>query len=169
MAELKPQAKGYPIKLVRDRTAEIVNPSGVPGSLWYGPTTGDRGPALRRKLGEEITEYLEELGMDELLDAVAVVEGLANYHGVTMRDLSRIVYEKSYAPRPIGTAFEEYVRFPGVENLADVLGACLTEGERDYSLEGLVEAATKDPRGGFLTGQMMYGCHPEFDEREITT
>lgn len=38
MPELEPAPEGYPIKLVRDRTAQIVNPSGKPGDLWYRTT-----------------------------------------------------------------------------------------------------------------------------------
>lgn len=117
MSELTPAPSGYPIKVVRDNTAKIINASGEPGDLFYGPLPegADRGLWLRRKLSEEITEYLLEPGVDELSDALAVIEALADLHG--------------------------------------------------YSIEALVKMMHSDKRGGFLTAQMMYGRHEEFDSR----
>jgi predicted house-cleaning noncanonical NTP pyrophosphatase (MazG superfamily) len=113
MSEPTPAPKGYPIKLVRDRTAEIINSTGEPGALFYGDAPETAAP-LRRKLAEEVAEYLEDRGVDELADVLAVVEGLAyRQHGLTLAELARQMHS--------------------------------------------------DPRGGFLTGQMMYGHHPEFD------
>jgi predicted house-cleaning noncanonical NTP pyrophosphatase (MazG superfamily) len=114
VSELTPAPEGYPIKLVRDRTAKVINGSGKPGELFYGTLPEDVGPWLRRKLMEGATEYLIDPGVDELADVLAVVEGLAARHGLT--------------------------------------------------LDSLYEIATSDKRGGFLTGQMMYGRHPEFDD-----
>jgi len=88
---LTPTPKGYPIKLVRDRTAEIVNPSGEPGDLWYErlevADSETRIRLLRLKLAEEVGEYLIDGGLDELADVLAVVEALAVGHGSTLRDL----------------------------------------------------------------------------------
>lgn len=87
MSELTPAPRGYPIKLVRDDTAGIVNPTGEPGDLWYGPCE-DAAPWLRQKLGEEVTEYLLDPDVPELTDVLAVVEGLAKTHGLTLDDLA---------------------------------------------------------------------------------
>jgi predicted house-cleaning noncanonical NTP pyrophosphatase (MazG superfamily) len=81
MSELTPAPKGYPIKLVRDRTAEILNGSGQPGALWYEAGAEDRLRWLRLKLGEELAEYLVDGGLDELADVLAVVAALATEHG----------------------------------------------------------------------------------------
>lgn len=91
MSRLTPAPTGYPIKLVRDRTPEVVNASGVPGALFYAPegtTLGVRAPWLRRKLIEEAGEYIEAREVDELADVLAVVEGLATIHGLTLAELT---------------------------------------------------------------------------------
>jgi len=90
MAELTPAPKGYPIKLVRDRTAGIVNPSGEPGTLFYGPAHGDLLRLLRLKLAEEVGEYLVDGGADELTDVLAVIAALAIQHGTTLTALAEI-------------------------------------------------------------------------------
>lgn len=86
---LTPAPAGYPIKLVRDRTAEIINASGEPGDLFYGPLANgeDSGVWLRRKLAEEISEYIIDPGLDELADALAVIEALAVEHGADFSTL----------------------------------------------------------------------------------
>jgi predicted house-cleaning noncanonical NTP pyrophosphatase (MazG superfamily) len=114
VTDLRPAPKGYPIKLVRDATEGIINSSGKPGELFYDelPDT-DRAAWLRKKLLEEVGEYLVEPGLDELADVLAVVEALTVEHD---------------------SAFDE-----------------------------LCERMWADPRGGFLTGRMMRGYHPEFD------
>lgn len=78
-------ADGYPIKLVRDMTPNVINASGEPGELFYArlPLTQDRVMWLQRKLGEEVTEYLLDGGFNELLDVVAVVQALVESHGRT--------------------------------------------------------------------------------------
>lgn len=84
---LAPAPEGYPIKLVRDHTAAILNGSGEPGALWYAPAKGDRARLLRLKLSEELGEYLVDGGWGELRDLLAVVEALAGEHGATLDDL----------------------------------------------------------------------------------
>jgi predicted house-cleaning noncanonical NTP pyrophosphatase (MazG superfamily) len=84
---LTPAPAGYPIKLVRDRTPEILNGTGEPGALFYGPATGDRSRLLRLKLAEEVGEYLVDGGFGELRDVLAVVEALAAEHGSTLATL----------------------------------------------------------------------------------
>lgn len=89
-----PAPGGYPIKIVRDDTPEIVNASGEPGDLWYGPLDGisleERGPWLRRKLIEEAVEYTEGRSSEELADVLSVIEGLALLHGLTLAELAEI-------------------------------------------------------------------------------
>lgn len=115
MTVLRPAPDGYPIKLVRDQTEVIVNPSGVPGELWYGdaPPDADVARLLRLKLAEEVGEYLVDANLKELLDVLAVVEAL-----------------------------------------------CITH---DAALEGAIALMRGDPRGGFLSGRVMYGRHAEYD------
>lgn len=116
MTVLRPAPNGYPIKLVRDRTHEIINATGKPGDLFYAPTIKDLDRWLRQKLLEEVGEYIVAPSVSELADVLAVVEGLAKVHGLTLSELRKKM--------------------------------------------------DSDPRGGFLTGQMMYGRHPEFDQRD---
>lgn len=89
---LTPAPKGYPIKLVRDRTAEIVNASGEPGDLWYEKLevadSETRIRLLRLKLAEEVGEFLIDGGIDELSDVLAVVEALAVGYGLSLDDLA---------------------------------------------------------------------------------
>lgn len=85
MAELTPAPRGYPIKIVRDLTPEILNSSGEPGDLWYGPTLPeDRLEFLQKKLGEEVAEYLIASRPSELADVYAVVLALGVEHGVNL-------------------------------------------------------------------------------------
>jgi predicted house-cleaning noncanonical NTP pyrophosphatase (MazG superfamily) len=89
---LEPAPTGYPIKLVRDNTAAVVNGSGEPGELWYGPGTPlDHWRYLKLKLAEEVGEYLVDGGLDELSDVLAVIEGLAHVrYGMTLTELQEV-------------------------------------------------------------------------------
>jgi predicted house-cleaning noncanonical NTP pyrophosphatase (MazG superfamily) len=114
VSDLTPAPRGYPIKLVRDRTPQIINATGKPGALFYDHIEpAQRARWLRRKLIEEAVEYMDSCEVDELADVLAVVEGLAATHELTLADL--------------------------------------------------IARKNADPRGGFLTGVMMRGHHPEFD------
>lgn len=86
---LRPAPAGYPIKLVRDNTPQILNGSGEPGDLWYGAATGDRTRWLRLKLAEEVGEYLVDGGFGELRDVLAVVAALAQEHGSDLAGLAQ--------------------------------------------------------------------------------
>lgn len=68
---LHPAPAGYPIKLVRDLTPEILNSTGDPGDLWYGPIPEGTEPKrwLKLKLVEEAGEYLEGLFADPVIAA----------------------------------------------------------------------------------------------------
>jgi predicted house-cleaning noncanonical NTP pyrophosphatase (MazG superfamily) len=96
VSELRPAPNGHPIKLVRDRTPTIVNPSREPGKLFYADFDGDVLPWLKKKLGEEVAEYLVDGGASELLDVLAVLDGLALQHGTT---LSAMIDELRAEPR----------------------------------------------------------------------
>jgi predicted house-cleaning noncanonical NTP pyrophosphatase (MazG superfamily) len=88
MSHLTPKPAGHPIKLVRDRTPQVINASGVPGTLFYESIPVDeRLPWLQRKLGEELTEYLVDPGPEELCDVYAVVRALGYLHGLKLADL----------------------------------------------------------------------------------
>lgn len=95
MSPVTPAPDGYPIKLVRDHTADIVNPSGEPGQLFYRPLPEgtDIGPWLRNKLDEEVREYQQDRGLEELTQVLSVVEALAEYHGVTLPYLLGMSHE----------------------------------------------------------------------------
>jgi predicted house-cleaning noncanonical NTP pyrophosphatase (MazG superfamily) len=112
MGELIPAPNGYPIKLVRDRTTDII---GDEGRLFYDNVSLVAAlPWLRKKLVEEVAEYIVEETPSELADVLAVVYAIAELrHGLRVDELHQMF--------------------------------------RD------------DPRGGFLTGRMMRGHHPEFD------
>lgn len=87
MTDLVPKPNGHPIKLVRDRTPDVVNSSGEPGSLFYRKYDGLHGTYakwLRQKLIEECAEYVVEGTLGELCDVLAVVDGLALLHGTNL-------------------------------------------------------------------------------------
>lgn len=109
MSPLKPAPKGYPIKVVRDRTAAIVNPSGEPGDLFYGPLpAGDsRRQWLARKLGEETLEYIQDPGVDELVQVLQAVQALAGEHDLTFAELEQL------AVRDIRGGFQDCVMMYG--------------------------------------------------------
>lgn len=90
---LQPRPDGYPIKLVRDRTPQIINSSGEPGELFYRPLTPDEDRAkwLRKKLVEEVGEYLIDGGPTELRDVFIVLLELAHEHALDLDRLLELV------------------------------------------------------------------------------
>lgn len=86
-------ADGYPIKLVRDRTANVDTSEG----LRYRPVR-DRDEHVRRlraKLVEEVGEYLIDPSLDEAVDIVAAVEALVSVDlECRLTDLMRTCEEK---------------------------------------------------------------------------
>lgn len=85
-----PAPDGYPIKLVRDGTPQILNASGEPGDLFYstdGRASAERWRWLKLKLSEEVGEYLVDGGSDELVDVIAVIDALASAHGCSLAEL----------------------------------------------------------------------------------
>lgn len=78
--DLKPAPRGYPIKLVRDKTPDVINKTGKPGELFYAELGFVDVDMLCKKLMEETAEYIITRGDDELLDIMAVIEALAIAH-----------------------------------------------------------------------------------------
>lgn len=85
--QLAPRPDGYAIKLVRDRTPNIVNATGQPGELFYAPFDGDLLPLLRQKLIEEVGEYLIGGKLAELSHVAGVLRALAEREGMSLADL----------------------------------------------------------------------------------
>lgn len=87
---LEPAPHGYPIKLVRDNTAKIINATEEPGELFYGSIALADGRTLdaelKKKLVEEVGEFLtaDGDGLEELVDVLAAVHGLAYHSGSTI-------------------------------------------------------------------------------------
>lgn len=86
MGRLTPAPRGYPIKLVFDKTPEIINSSGEPGKLFYHKLDDytELWDALQHKLGEEVTEFLINGTSSELVDIYAVVMALAKLLAVDL-------------------------------------------------------------------------------------
>lgn len=99
MTDLAPAPDGYAIKLVRDKTPRIINETGKPGELFYAliPDDEERLEWLKKKLAEEVTEYLlkgsSTEGFDELADVLAVVLSLAQWHGGSWHTILRTASE----------------------------------------------------------------------------
>lgn len=95
MADLNPAPRGYPIKLVRDNTPDIVNPSEEPGSLWYSTmfvgVPEELTRLLKLKLSEEVGEFLVDGGVDELRDVQAVIDGLVANLGLDREEFRTAV------------------------------------------------------------------------------
>jgi predicted house-cleaning noncanonical NTP pyrophosphatase (MazG superfamily) len=82
MSGLTPAPDGYPIKLVRDHSPQILNPGGFAGKLWYRPAKEEEiSRFLRLKLAEEVGEFLVDGGADELADVLAVVWSISDREG----------------------------------------------------------------------------------------
>lgn len=90
MSQLRPAGpKGYPIKLVRDNTTTII---GDRGDLFYDNISFEEAlPWLRKKLVEEVAEYLVAPAEDELADVLAVVQALASAHGKNLTTLRALM------------------------------------------------------------------------------
>jgi predicted house-cleaning noncanonical NTP pyrophosphatase (MazG superfamily) len=79
---LTPAPDGYPLKIIRDNTTDII---GDKGELLYGYISTDPEtlrPWLLKKLAEEVMEYVLQPGVDALADIYAVLAGLAKLHGM---------------------------------------------------------------------------------------
>lgn len=86
----------YLVKMVRDGIPMAL---GEPATLTYTVLSFDaRRRALRRKLGEEALEYIDEPSMGELADVYAVVEALAKLEfGQSISDVAAMARRKAEA------------------------------------------------------------------------
>lgn len=85
---------GYPVKLVRDRIRDLDSVHDGTVQIWaVGLTT--RNQLLRKKLMEEVAEYLIDGGEEELADVLEVVECLATcVEGSSFREIREIQKRK---------------------------------------------------------------------------
>ena len=96
-------------KLVRDRIPEIIARSGKRAVTDMIPEK-DMGPALDRKLQEEVGEYLESRSMEEMADVLEVLHGIAFHGGI---DWSLVEAERIRKNNERG-GFEKGIRLIGV-------------------------------------------------------
>ncbi|MCA0987077.1 nucleoside triphosphate pyrophosphohydrolase [Guptibacillus algicola] len=84
-------------KLVRDRIPEIIAKNGQTYEA-INLSEGEFKVELRRKLLEEVNEYLEassdEDAISELCDVIEVVRSLAGVHGKSYEDVEMVRGEK---------------------------------------------------------------------------
>jgi predicted house-cleaning noncanonical NTP pyrophosphatase (MazG superfamily) len=86
-------ADGYPIKLVRDRVAEVDTSEG----LAYRPVRSpdEHRRRLRAKLVEEVGEYLIDRSVEELADILEAIQCLAVFDcGVPFQVVEDMASEK---------------------------------------------------------------------------
>ncbi|MBC6972780.1 nucleoside triphosphate pyrophosphohydrolase [Bacillus sp. Xin] len=85
-------------KLVRDRIPEIIKHNGK------APTTRilnekEYIEEIGKKIGEELTEYLEaetqEHKIEELADLLELINALAQHEGVTLEDVEKVRKQKA--------------------------------------------------------------------------
>lgn len=86
----------YHNKLVRDKIPEIIHSKGKICKA-RKLDSGEFALELKKKLQEEVKEYLEEPSMAELADILEVVEGLALTKGASLDDVLRTKEEKKKA------------------------------------------------------------------------
>lgn len=80
-------------KLVRDMIPEIIKADGKV-CLTRPLDEQELVPALRAKLAEELTEYLQSQEISELTDVVEVIEALVKTAGVTWSQFEQMRNEK---------------------------------------------------------------------------
>jgi predicted house-cleaning noncanonical NTP pyrophosphatase (MazG superfamily) len=73
-------------KLVRDLVPQLIEDDGDEAVVRV-LDQDEYYEALREKLQEEVTEYLESEDPDELADIVEVVRTLVNFHSMSVTDL----------------------------------------------------------------------------------
>lgn len=83
-------------KLVRDKIPEICEDNGQK-ALYSVLNTEEYKAFLRKKLLEEVQEYLESEASEELADILEVVDALAMVKGKSFMDIIKIKEEKAAA------------------------------------------------------------------------
>lgn len=83
-------------KLVRDNIPDMIVEQGETPVF---RTLGDDEyeACLKRKLSEEVEEFINESNPDELSDILEVLESIANLHGWTDREIQRVRRDKAEA------------------------------------------------------------------------
>ena len=98
-------------KLVRDHIPEICTANGqIPNTRILN--SHEYSLELRKKLKEEVEEYLSDNEIEELADIVEVVEALAEANGSSLREVLEIKQKKQTA----NGAFKEKIYLISVEN-----------------------------------------------------
>ena len=98
-------------KLVRDRIPEIIARSGKRAVTDMIPEK-DMGPALDRKLQEEVGEYLESRNMEEMADVLEVLHGIAFHMGISWEKIE----EERLRKREERGGFEKGIRLLRVDS-----------------------------------------------------
>jgi len=85
-------------KLVRDRIPEIIKNNGKTSTTRILDKK-EYIEEVSKKIGEELTEYLEaenkEHKVEELADLLELVNALAQYEGVTLEDVEKVRKQKA--------------------------------------------------------------------------
>lgn len=101
------------VKLVRDLIPEHLADSQVE----YRPVRDNETvrKELRKKLGEEVAEYLIDGGIEELADVLSVVLALSEWEGYTREALFEKMLAKNERKGPISVGMGMYVQTLTVE------------------------------------------------------
>ncbi|MEB3055058.1 nucleoside triphosphate pyrophosphohydrolase [Bacillus pseudomycoides] len=85
-------------KLVRDRIPEIIKNNGKTSATRILDEK-EYIEEIGKKIGEELTEYLEaeskEHKVEELADLLELINALAQYEGVTLEDVEKVRKQKA--------------------------------------------------------------------------
>lgn len=98
-------------KLVRDKIPEIIIQKGRVPITSYA-SDKEYEVLLKKKLQEEVNEFLEKGSSDELVDILEVVYALSNHDGISDVELERLRKKK----REERGGFEKRIILEGVED-----------------------------------------------------
>jgi len=74
------------MKLVRDKIPSIIEADGQ-HAVWHTAEHDELTKALREKLEEEVSEFLETPCEEEVADILEVLHGLCNHYGFSWHDV----------------------------------------------------------------------------------
>ena len=98
-------------KLVRDNIPDISKENGqIPQTRILNDA--EYASELRRKLQEEVQEYLSSNDIEELADVMKVIEALAEYQGCSFDELMKVKQKK----RSKNGAFRQRIYLMSVED-----------------------------------------------------
>lgn len=98
-------------KIVRDRIPEVIEAAGQ-HAIYELVDRETALEGLKRKLSEELAEYLESGSLEELADLLEVMHGVAYHSGVSWQELEEV----RLAKRAERGGFERGVRLIEVED-----------------------------------------------------